>query len=342
MARDQGVRLGRRRVLQGGLALAGLGLVVGCGQVSLPWQRPGKVYRVGILGESASDTTEARLHQALGLGLQERGWIEGENLLTEFRWTEGNAARIPDLAADLVRLPVDLILARSSIYTQGAKAATSSIPIVFITHADPVGTGHVESLAHPGGNATGQTVLQTELGSKHLDLLMAVVPTAMRIAVLWHSDTPSAIPGLRALEEPARALGLQLQPIGVRAAAELEGAFAAMAHEGAQAVLLLATPFFRTEGHRWVELALAHRLPTIYSNRDPVAAGALMSYGPNVDSLYRSVAVYVDKILKGAKPADLPVEQATTFDFIINLKTARALGLTIPPSVLQQATEIIQ
>ena len=334
--------LGRRRMLQGGVALAGLGLLVGCGQASLPWQQARKVYHVGILGEKASDPAEAHLHQALRLGLQERGWIEGEQDLLEYRWTEGDAARIPGLAADLARLPVDLIVVRSSIYTQGAKEATSTIPIVFVSHADPVATGHVESLAHPGGNITGLAILQTVLEPKRLELLRATAPAAGRIAVLWHPDTPSHAPGLRALEAPARALGVELQPVGVRTVADLEGAFAAMARAGAQAVLLLATPFFITERQRWIQLALTHRLPTIYSIRDAVEAGALMTYGPNVEALWRGAATFVDKILKGAKPADLPVEQATTFELIVNLNTAQAIGLTIPQSILQQATEIIQ
>ena len=342
MARDQAVRLGRRRVLQGGVALAGLGLVVGCGQASLPWQGTRTVSRVGTLGEKASDPAEARLWQAFRVGLQERGWIEGENLLVEPRWAEGNAARIPELAADLVRLKVDLIAARSSIFTQAARAATSTIPIVFIAHADPVATGHVASLARPGGNATGQAVLQTVLGSKSLELLSAVVPGLVQIAVLWHPDTPSHTPNLKGLEEPAHALQMQVQPIAARNAAELDGAFSVMAREGAQAVLILATPFFYNERQRWVELALTQRLPTMYSSREAAEAGGLMTYGPNLEALWRSAPVFVDKILKGAKPADLPVEQATKFDFAINLKTAQILRLAIPQSVLVQATELIQ
>ena len=233
-------------------------------------------------------------------------------------------------------------MTRGSLFTQAAKEATSSIPILFASHDDPVGTGHVESLARPGGNITGQSMLLTVLGSKWLELLTAVVPAATRVAVLWHPDTPSHTPGLKALEEPARALRVQLQPVGVRAAAELEGAFGAMAREGAQAVLVFGSPFLFTERHRWVQLALAHRLPTIYPNRPAVEAGALMSYGPNLEALWRSAAVYVDKILKGAQPADLPIEQPTKFDLALNLNTAQALGLTIPQSVLRVAAEAIQ
>jgi putative ABC transport system substrate-binding protein len=220
--------------------------------------------------------------------------------------------------------------------------ATSSIPIVFVAHADPVLSGHVASLARPGGNSTGQAVLQTELGSKLLDLLSAVLPTATRIAVLWHLDTPSHTPNLKALEEPASALHMQVQAVGVRTAAEFEGAFSTMVQGGAEAVVALATPLFFNERHRLADLALTHRLPSVYSSREAGEAGVLMTYGPNLEALWRSAPNFVDKILRGAKPADLPVEQATRFDFAINLKTAQALGLAIPQSVLIQATEVIQ
>jgi putative ABC transport system substrate-binding protein len=305
-------------------------------------QQPGKVYRVGILTNKASDPVEARLWQAFRLGLRERGWIEGRNLLIEFREAEGNFARLPELAADLVRLKVDLILAKSSIYVQPAKAATSSIPIVFVSHADPEGTGHVASLARPGGNITGLALLQTEFGPKGLELLISAVPVAKRIAVLWSPDQPSHTPGLRALEEAGRTLRVQLQAVGARTGAELAGAFSAMARERAQAVLVLASAFFFAERQRVAELAITHRLPTMLQARDNVEAGGLMSYAPNYDDLYRRGAIYVDKILRGAKPGELPVEQASKFELVINLKTAKALGLTIPQSLLQRADEVIQ
>ncbi len=305
-------------------------------------QQAGRVYRVGVLMNKASDGAESRQWQTFRLGLRERGWIEGENILIEFREAEGNSARLPELAADLVRRKVDLIATRGSLFTGAVKAATSSIPIVFIAHADPVGTGHVASLARPGGNITGLAVLQTELGAKGLELLRSVGPAVTRIAVLWHPGTPSAAPGLKALEEPARRLQLELQPVGARSAAELEGAFAAMARARAQGVLVLATPIFFGERQRLGELAIAHRLPTMFQVRDYAEAGGLMSYGADYVDLYRRGAIHVDKILRGAKPADLPVEQATKFDLVINLKTAKALGLTIPPSLLQRADQVIE
>ena len=304
-------------------------------------QQMRKVYRVGILGVKASDPLEARRGQAFRLGLRERGWIEGENILLEHRWTEGNSARLPELAAELVRLKVDLILARSSIFVKAAKEATSSIPIVFVIHADPVGTGHVASLARPGGNITGLALLQTDLGPKALELLSSAVPAAKRLAVLWDPDTPSHTPGLKALEEAARTLRVQLQAVGARTGAELEDAFSVMARERAQAVLVLASAPFATERQRLAELAMRYRLPTMFLQREAVEAGGLMSYAANYDDLFRRGAIYVDKIFKGAKPADLPVEQATKFELVINRKTANALGVTIPPSLLFRADQVI-
>ena len=242
----------------------------------------------------------------------------------------------------MARLKVDLILARASTFVQPAKAVTSSIPIVFLIHADPVGTGHVASLARPGGNITGQAVLMTDLAPKGLELLISAVPVANLIAVLWNPDTPSHPPALKAMEEAGRMLRVQLQPVGARTAAELEGAFAAMARARAQAVLMLGSAILLAERQRVAELAIKHRLPTMSMIKDIVEAGGLMSYSPNWDDLYRRGAIYVDKILKGANPADLPVEQPTKFELVINLKTAKALGLTIPPTLLQRADQVIE
>ena len=328
------------------LAVARLSTILALLMLILPLaaggQPAGKVYRIGILGDKALDANETRLWQAFRLGLRERGWNEGVNIRIEYRWVEGNAARLPELAADLVRLKLDLIATRGSFFTEALKGATSTIPIVVVAHADPVGTGHVASLARPGGNITGLAVLQTELGPKGLELLHSVVPAAARIAVLWHPGTPSAVPGLKALEEPARLLRLQLRPVGARTAEELEGAFSTMARDGAQGVLVFGTPPFITARQRLAELAIAHRLPTMFQGRPYVEAGGLMSYYPNHEDTWRRAAVYVDKILRGAKPADLPVEQATKLELVINRKTAKALGLTIPQAVLLRADEVIQ
>ena len=305
-------------------------------------QQPGKVYRVGILGEKAADPWEVRLWQAFRLGLRELGWIEGGNILIESRWAEGNSARLPQLAADLVRLKVDLIVTRGSTYVQGARKATSSIPIVFTMHADPVETGHVASLARLGGNITGLAIMSTETNVKGLEMLISALPKAKRIAVLWNPDTPSHTPGLKAVEESARTLRVQLQPVVARTAAELQGAFSAMARAQVQGVVVIGGPPYIAERLRMAELAIKYRLPTMFALKNHVEAGGLMSYGPDYSDLLRRSAIYVDKILKGAKPGDLPVEQPTTFEFVINLKTAKALGLTIPPSLLQRADEVIQ
>jgi putative ABC transport system substrate-binding protein len=311
-------------------------------------QQAGKVYRVGILGQTASDPSEARLWQAFRLALRERGWREGENLRIEARWAEGDAARlpglIPALAAELVRLQVDVIVTRGSIFVEGAKQATSSIPIVFTMHADPLETGHVASLARPGGHITGLSSLQTDLAPKWLEFLRAAVPEATRIAVLWTPEAPSHSPTLTVLEEAARTLQVQLQPVEARSGAALEDAFAAMARAHAQAVVVLGFgPYIAARQHV-AELALRYRLPAMFGGggRGHVEAGGLMSYNPDLEDLVRRGAIYVDKILRGAKPADLPVEQAMKFEFVINLKTAQALGLTIPPVLLFQATEVIQ
>ena len=305
-------------------------------------QQPGKVYRVGILTNKASDPADAHLWQAFRLGLREHGWIEGENISLEYRWSEGNSARLPELVADLVRLKVDVILARSSIFVKPAKEATSSIPIVFVAHADPVALGHVASLAKPGGNITGLTENAQDTEAKRLEILKAAGPKIKRVAVLWDPDTPSHPPRLKAVEEAARTLRLQLQVVGARTGAELEGAFSSMARGQAQAVLVLSSALVLAERQHLTALAMRHRLPTMFLQREPVEAGGLMSYGPDRLDLYRRGAIYVDKILKGAKPGDLPVEQPTKFELVINLKTAKALGLTIPPSLLQRADQVIE
>jgi ABC-type uncharacterized transport system substrate-binding protein len=305
-------------------------------------QLAGKVYRVGILGESAADPSEARLWQTLRSGLKERGWIEGNNILIESRWAEGNPVLLRDLAGDLVRLKADVIVTRGSIYTEAAKTATSSIPIVFTMHADPEKSGHIASLARPGGNITGLSIVMTDLNVKGLEFLTATVPGAKHIAVLGSPDMPSYAPSLQALLEAARQSRLQVRLVVARTAADLETAFSVMARDHVQAVLVLGFGPYIAARQRIADLARKHRLPTFFSFRNHVEAGGLMSYGPDFNDLLRRAAIYVDKILKGAKPADLPVEQPTKFEFVINLKTAKALGLTIPPSVLARADEVIE
>ena len=307
-------------------------------------QETGKVYRIGILGMYAADPTEARHWHAFRLGLRERGGIEGGNVLIESRWAEGSYARVPELAADLVRLRVDVIVMRGSPFAQGARKATSSIPIVFTQHADPVGSGHVVSLAKPGGNITGLAQQMTELYVKGLEFLISAVPGVKRIAVLWNPDAPSHPPGLKALEEAARPLQVQLQPVVARTGADFESAFAAMARAHAQALHGLATGAYIEEvpRRRLAELAIRYRLPTFVALREQVEAGGLIGYFTDTVDLARRGAIYVDKILRGAKPSELPVEQASKFELVINLKTAKALGLTIPQSLLARADQVIE
>ena len=303
-------------------------------------QQRGKAYRIGFVWDSPTVWPHAL--EAFRQGLRALGWIEGQNIVIEYRWAEGRFDRLPGLIAELIRLKVDLIVAPTSIYTGAAKQATSTIPIVFVSHADPIGSGHVASLARPGGNATGLTIIMSETMVKSLELLKATIPGLTRVAVIWDPATPSHAPGLKAVEAVARTLDLQLQTLAVRSATEFDGAFSAIVHEHAGAVLVLSTPLYMGESKRLADLALTHKLPTMFGPREHVEAGGLLSYGPDRADLYRRAAAYVDKILKGANPAELPVQQATKFELVLNLKTAKALGLTIPQSVILRADEVIQ
>jgi len=302
-------------------------------------QQAGKVYRIGFLWDTPAVWPHAL--EAFRQGLRDLGWVEGQNIVVEYRWTEGRFDRLPGLVEELVRLKVDLIVAPTSIYTGAAKRATSTIPIVFASHADPIGSGHVASLARPGTNATGLTIVMSETMVKSLELLKGAVPGLRRVAVIWDPATPSHAPGLKALEAASRALGLRLQPLAVRSVTEFDSAFSAIVQERAGAVLVLSTPLFMGGAKRLAELALTHKLPTLFGPREHVEAGGLMSYSPDRADLYRRAAMYVDKILKGANPADLPVQQATKFELVINLTTARVLGLTIPQSLLVRADQTI-
>jgi len=302
-------------------------------------QQTRKVYRVGFVWDSPTVWPHAL--DAFRQGLRDLGWIEGQNIVIEYRWAEGRFERLPGLMEELVRLKVDLIVAPTSIYTGAAKRATSTIPIVFVSHADPIGSGHVSSLARPGANATGLTIIMSETMAKSLELLKATIPGLTRVAVIWDPATPSHAPGLKAVEAVGRTLGIALQPLAVRSAADFAGTFSAIVREGAGAVLVLSTPLFMGEAAQLADLALMYKLPTMFGPRENVEAGGLMSYGPDRADLYRRAAAYVDKILKGANPADLPVQQATKFELVVNLKTAKALGLTIPQSVLLRAGEVI-
>ena len=303
-------------------------------------QQSGKLYRIGFLWDSPTVWPHAL--EAFRRGLRDRGWIEGKNIAIEYRWAEGRFDQLPRMVEELVRLKVDVIVAPTSIYTGAAKRVTSTIPIVFASHADPVKSGHVANLARPGSNATGTTIIMSETMVKSLELLKATFPGLARLGVIWDPATPSHRPALTAVEEGGRVLRIDIQALAVRDAIGFESAFSAMAHERAGAVLVLSTPLFIGGARRLADLALAHKLPSMFGPREHVEAGGLMSYSPDRADLYHRAAGYVDRILRGANPADLPVEQATKFELVINLKTAKALGLTIPPSLLLRADQVIE
>jgi putative ABC transport system substrate-binding protein len=247
-----------------------------------------------------------------------------------------------ELAEELVRLKVDVIMAPSSVYTGAAKRATSTIPIVFMSHADPLGTGHVASLARPGGNATGFSLMMTETNVKGLELFKEAIPGLSRVAVIFDPATPSHKPGLKAVEAAGPTLGLKIQAVPVRAATEYESAFAAISRERADGVLVLSTPLFISGAKPLADLALKHKLPSLFGPKHHVDAGGLMSYSPDRADLWRRCAIYVDRILKGAKPASVPVQQPTKFELFINLKTAKAIGVKIPEAFLLRADKVIE
>lgn len=298
-----------------------------------------RMARIGAL-MTGSPSTARPLIEGFRQGLRELGYSEGQNLAIEYRWVEGKVDQFRDAAADLVRVKVDVILAWGTTAVTAAKQTTSTVPIIFVAVGDPVGTKVVSSLARPGANITGLTNLSAELSAKLLELLKEVVPGLTRVAVLRNPTNPVSAPQLRWTEIAAHTLGVQLQVVDVRDPRELEAAFVAMTKEKAGALTVLADPMFLSQRVRIAELASKSRLPATFNWRQYAEAGGLLAYGPDLADLWRRAATFVDKILKGTKPADLPVEQPTKFELVINMKTAKALGLTIPPSVLIRADVI--
>jgi putative ABC transport system substrate-binding protein len=322
------------------------GLIILLGGAALIWpvtagaQQPAKIARVGFLGLAPASSWASRL-EVLRSGLRELGWVEGRNILIEFRWAEG-IGQLPELAAELVRMNVDVIFAVSSTYVEIARQATQTIPIVFAIHADPVGLGHVASLARPGGNITGLSMLLTELAAKELQILKEAVPQATQIGVLWNPKTPSHPRALKAVESAGEKLAVQLYTAPVQTAEDYEVVFATMTREVVGAFLSLSGPLDYAQRELLAELALRHRLPGMFGQKENVKAGGLMSYSADTLDLVRRSAAYIDRILKGSSPADLPVEQASKYELAINLKTANALGLKIPFMVLARADEVIE
>ena len=305
-------------------------------------QQAGRVARIGYLSTPSRESVEHVLDAFLRK-LRELGWTEGQNLVIEYRWAEGNVQRLPALAAELVRLEVDLIVAPAGSAALAAKNATSSVPIVMIFASDPVELGLVASLSHPGGNVTGTTYTPgADIFGKQLQILREGVPTASRVAALGNPADPSFGPAAKEVETAARALRVGLQHIDARGPEEFEGAFATMTRERAQALLVIGSSTYLVHSRRLAELAIKHRLPSMWNFREHVEAGGLMAYSINMTDFIGRAAIYVDRILRGARPADLAVEQPTKFELVINLKTAKAIGLVLPQSLLLRADELIQ
>jgi len=323
-------------------AFVALGLAVFGARLDVEAQPGGKMPRIGYLSLfSRSDPWGQRGVDAFRHGLRDLGYVEGQTIAIEYRWAEEKPARLPDLAAELVHLKVDVIVAPGGQAAQAAKQATATIPIVMVAVNDPVTAGLVATVARPGGNITGTSLIAPELVGKQLELLKEVVPTVSRVAVLWNPLNPGNAPQLREAEVAARALRVRLQPLEVPEPGGIDRAFEAMRRERADALLVLSDIMFPRHGQRIADLATKSRLAAVYGHVRHAETGGLLVYAVDVFDLSSRTSTYVDKILKGAKPAELPVELPTTFHLAINMKTAKALGLTIPPAVLARADEII-
>jgi putative ABC transport system substrate-binding protein len=319
--------------------LAGTGAVLFAAPLAGEAQQPGKVYRIGwMIGSSIA--ASALLIDAFKQGMRELGWMEGKNIEYEIRAAEGKLERLPAIAAELLRLKIDLFLTPTTQATRAARNATTTIPIVMVVPSDPLGAGLVDSLARPGGNITGLSGMANEIRAKQLQILKEAVPRASRVSVLLPATGPS--PVQKELERAASVLGIQLQVLGARGPEEFEEAFSSMIRGRSHALIVDANPMYFIHRKRLADLAMKARLPAMFGPREYADAGGLMAYGASQTANHRRAATYVDKILKGAKPADLPIEQPTTFEFVINLKSAKAIGFTIPPSLLGRADEVIQ
>jgi putative ABC transport system substrate-binding protein len=300
-----------------------------------------KVPRIGVL-HPGTPASAPQSVEAFRQGLREHGYEEGKNIVVERRYSESRLERVTEVAAEFVRLKVDVIVTSLDVATAAVKRQTQTIPIVMAISIDPVATGFVSSLARPGGNVTGLSTMSPELAAKRLELLREAVPGLSRVAIMWNTNVPGNLLEYKEAGDAARSMRLQLQSVEVSSVDDFERAFSALKTGGAEALIVAGSGLTSTNAGQIANLAMKHRLPSMVSSRDRVDAGGLIAYGPNLAELWRRAATYVDKILKGAKPGDLPIEQPTKFELIINLKTAKALGLTIPPSLLRRADEVIQ
>ena len=322
-------------------------LLIALGAGALAWagavraQVPPTVRRIGLLS-GFSPSVDASSYKELLLSLRDLGWVEGKNISIEYRYAEGRHDRLPDLAADLVRLKVDVIVTTATSDALAAQKATKAIPIVMVAAGNPVANGLVESLARPGGNVTGLSQMLQELSGKRLALLKEVVPKLSHVAVLWNPQSASATLNWKENQQPARQLGIELHSLEVRSPNELDKAFEAATRARAGALAILPDPVITTNLKQIVDFAARSRLPSIYQSSEFADAGGLVTYGPDRADLFRRAATYVDKILKGTKPGDLPVEQPSKLELVVNLKTAKAIGITIPQSVLFRADKVIE
>lgn len=303
-------------------------------------QNAKKPARIGFLGFAPASAWDGEIF-ALRAGLRDLGYVEGRDFTLDFRWAT-DVGQMGELAGELVRSKVDIIFAPASTEVEPARRATGTIPIVFAQHADPIGTGHIKSLAHPGGNITGVSMLLTELAAKGLEIFKQAVPGAGLIGVLWNPTTPSHVKVVAELQLASKTLGVALLMTPVQAAGDFEPAFVTMMQQKADGFLVPSSPLTNSQPAPLAELELRYRLPGMFGNKDNVKAGGLMSYGADFNYMYRHAAVYIDKILKGERPSELPVEQASKYDLVLNLKTAKALGFEFPPTVLARADEVIE
>jgi len=319
-----------RRAFMAGIAVGLLAAPVAAGA-----ERAGGIPRIGLL-------EYAPFWEPFRQGLRDLGYVEGQNVMLEYHRTEGRHERLPEMAADIVHRKVDVIVAYGTPGTQAARRATSTIPIVMVGTGDPLKTGLVRSLAHPGGNVTGNTIMAIQITTKRLQLLMEAVPRLSRVALLWNPGNAANAVQFEEMKSATRALGVTILSLEARSPEELEKALVAMASAHPHGLMVTADAMLTLHMGRIVDAARANGLPTMYQLKENVDAGALMSYGPSLPELFRRAAIYVDRILKGTRPADLPVEQPSKFELAINLKTAKALGLTIPPSLLQRADQVVE
>ena len=327
------------------MTVKGIGFIITLGILLGPLaaqaQQTGNVYRIGFLGNSTA-ALEANLVGPFREGLRDLGYVEGRNVLIEYRWAEGKYDRFPALIGELLALKVAVIVTAGTPATLAVKKATTSVPLVMLAVGDPVGTGIVPSLSHPGGNITGLTAISTEMDAKRLELLREVVPSVSYIALLWNAGSPLQVLAEKQVQAAAQVLRMRVLSLGVKTEEEIKSALAVMARERPDALLVLADRLLLHHRVLIMDFATRHRLPGVHAYRELVEAGGLMSFGPSYADMHKRAAYFVDRILKGAKPGDLPVERPRTFELVINLKVAKALGLTIPQSVLLRGTEIIQ